>query len=77
MLESKLPVIEEEKVDLSQVEDIIIDAKKNLQENIVIMAKPDDDLNRPAEPINQSNFKDLDGKRTAAKKMFLEDDFDY
>jgi len=52
MLESKLPVIEEEKVDLSQVEDIIIDAKKNLQENIVIMAKPDDDLNRPAEPIN-------------------------
>ena len=30
MLESKLPVIEEEKVDLSQVEDIIIDAKKNL-----------------------------------------------
>ena len=67
--------IEEEKIDYSQVEEIVIDASKNLKQNLVIISRDDDDLNMNLID-NKPNVEFDKGKKSLKKTAYLEDRYE-
>ena len=65
--------IEEEKIDFSQVEEIVIDAQKNLKQHMIIIAREDDDLNLNL--IDNKPTVEIDMGKKTVKKKYLDEQY--